>query len=313
MPTPNLPLVVLGGSDRKESDLPEGAELHPLAAYKGAALRIAGRPLVSHLIERLRASGGFGPLFIAGPARIYGGLVPGVEVIDTDADVASNLRAVIEAQRERQMEGPLAVMSCDVLPSVEELRDLRAEYERCSPCGVWFPLVRKPDDPEGLGAFGWKPTYGIRPSEGVEREKLLPGHLAVVDVSTLRIELLYRLMTAAYRTRNKPLNRRRIAMLRSASFGLLTQDALHLLAFRIPNLTWTVVVNGLGLARDLRSGQLTLKGLEQRIGRILLTAVHRRRHPENGVRFSVVDTLSLAEDIDTAEEAQAFGARLEEE
>ena len=66
-----IPITILGGSDRKRSRLPEaGRSLHPLAAYKGAALRTAGVPIALLLAERLFQSGAFAPVTIAGPARI---------------------------------------------------------------------------------------------------------------------------------------------------------------------------------------------------------------------------------------------------
>jgi hypothetical protein len=124
--------------------------------------------------------------------------------------------------------------------------------------------------------------------------------------------LLYRLLHAAYETRNRSVETRRRAMVRSALAGLLAQDLLHLATLRAPNLTWTVLRNGFGLAREVRSGELTQAGLERRIGRILLRARHRRRHPELGVRLPVLDALSLAEDVDTAEEVRALGAELDD-
>ena len=77
-------MTILGGSDRKPGTLPaSGGGLHPLATYKGVAIRVDGRPLVELLIERLRAVPGFGPLAIAGPARVYAPLGLGVPIVDT--------------------------------------------------------------------------------------------------------------------------------------------------------------------------------------------------------------------------------------
>jgi hypothetical protein len=71
-------------------------------------------------------------------------------------------------------------------------------------------------------------------------------------------------------------------------------------------------VHGFSLARELRAGELTRASLEAHVGRIVLTARHRRERPELGVRLPILDALTLAEDVDTEEEARALGARLRE-
>ena len=42
----SIPVTILGGSDRTHGPLPEGADLHSLATYKGVALRVRGEPLI---------------------------------------------------------------------------------------------------------------------------------------------------------------------------------------------------------------------------------------------------------------------------
>jgi hypothetical protein len=292
----SVPVTILGGSDRKPGVLPEsGGALHPLATYKGVAIRLGGRPLVGWLVERLRASNGFGPIAIAGPARVYEPLGLGVQVIDTDGSVAQNLRASIEAREA----GPLAVLSCDVLPSVGELAELRARYEEARPCALWFPLVRVPKDVGELGAFAWKPEYTVVLESG-ERVPILPGHLGILDPAQLRLALLYRLLDAAYRTRNHSVVSRRGAMLRTVLFSLLAQDLGRVARLRAPNLTATILGSGLRLARELRAGRLRLGELERLIGRIFL------REGSSGIHYPILDMISLAEDIDTEEEARAI-------
>ncbi len=306
-----IPLAILGGSDLKHGRAPTGSGQHTLAAYKGVELSVDGRPLVGALIERFRASAAFGPISIGGPHRLFGGLDSDVQVIDTDADVATNVRAVIDAFLARHPTGPLAIVTCDVLPTAEELAHLARRFHEGPACDVWFPLVHAPEDRLELGPFGWKPEYRVVPSAGAAAIDVLPGHLMILDPRALRLELVYRLLGAAYRTRNLPVSARRRAMLGSTLRGLLYQDLLHLLSLRIPDLTWTVVRHGSRLARALRSGNLALAALEQQLSRIVIAARQQRRHPERGVRLPIVDALTLAEDVDTDEEARALGVHFE--
>jgi hypothetical protein len=281
----SVPLTILGGSDRKAGVLPaSGGALHPLATYKGVAIRIGGRTLVAWLVERLLASKGFGPITIAGPAHVYEPLGLPARLLDTDGSVAQNLRAAIEAHES----GPLAVISCDVLPSVAELAELRGRYEEARPCALWFPLVRVPKDTGELGAFAWKPEYSVVLDSG-ESVHILPGHLGILEPASLRLALLYKLFDAAYRTRNRSLAYRRGVMLRTVLFSP-----------RSPGRTWKIVGSGLRLARELRAGRLRLSELEQLIGRIFL------HEGASGMHYPIVDMISLAEDIDTEEEARAI-------
>ena len=292
-----LPVAILGGSDRRPGPLPAASGLHPLNQYKGIALKVGGRPLVAHLVERLAAAG-FGPVSIAGPARIYAPLELAAELVDTDRDVAANLRAAVE-HHGRRGPGPMALLACDVLPTAQELarvRDLWAESPRAD---LWLPFVRFPRRPEALGAFGWKPTYHLEVA-GEGPLDILPGHLGIFDPGALRLPLLYRLLGIAYRTRNHSVAVRRAAMLRASIVSLLGRDLGGLLRLRAPTLTWTVVRSGLRLARNLRAGRLSLAELERLIGRIFL----RRGQGGTGVRLPVTDVLSLALDVDTEEEAR---------
>lgn len=299
----SVPVTILGGSDRKPGTLPEsGGALHPLATYKGVAIRVEGRPLVAWLVERLLAARGFGPVTIAGPKKVYGPLGLEARVLDTDASVAQNLRAAIEAH-EAAHAGPMAVLACDVLPSTAELVELRARYEEAAPCALWFPFVRVPEDPSRLGAFAWKPEYRVVLPSG-ESLQILPGHLGVFEPATLRLPLLYRLFDAAYRTRNHSVAYRRAVMLRMVLLSLLAQDVKRLASLQAPSRTLTILGSGLKLAHQLRVGPIRLAELERLIGRIFLRQHHADLAPERGIRYPILDMISLAEDIDTEEEAR---------
>jgi len=300
----SIPVVILGGSDRRPARLPEsGAALHPLAEYKGATIRVGGRPLVELLVERLNAAQGFGPVTITGPARVYGPLGLDAELIDSDGSVATNLRASLEARARRGE--PLALLACDVLPARAELEELRRGYE-AAPCRLWLPFVRRPADAARLGVFAWKPTYPMIPPSGGAPVPILPGHLCIFEPDALRLPLLYRLMDAAYRTRNRSLTRRRTVMIANGLVGLLGIDLALLARLRAPTRTATTVSSGLRLARRLRGGQLRVEELEQIIERIFLRQRVREIAPGQGIRFPFVDFLSLAEDVDTEEEARAL-------
>ena len=302
----SIAVTILGGSDRKPGTMPaSGGALHPLATYKGVAIQLEGRPLVAWLVERLRATRGFGPVTIAGPARVYGPLGLEARVLDTDGSVATNLRAAVEAHA-AEHSGPLAVLACDVLPSREELDELRRRYEEAVPCALWFPFVRVPPDPEQLGAFAWKPAYTVVLPDGA-RVPILPGHLGIFEPALLRLPLFYRLLDAAYRTRNHSVAYRRVVMLRMVLLSLLAQDVKRLARLRAPSRTLTVVRNGLALAREVRARRIRLEELEELLGRIFLreqagTSAERGR----GIRTPILDMIRLAEDVDTEEEARAI-------
>jgi hypothetical protein len=304
-------MIILGGSDRRPGTLPAGrADLHALGTYKGHAIQLAGRPLIRHLVERVRAAPGFGPIGVAGPARAYGGLDLGVELIDTDGTIADNLRAALahHAARAPGPPGPLALLACDVLPTPRELGELHELYARHAPCALWLPFVREPVDPGELGAFAWKPRYAIAPAAGIAPVRILPGHLAILEPTALRLPLLLRLLHAAYRSRNRGIGARRAAMLRAVLGALVARDALGLGRLRAPTLTVRVVGAGLSLARRLRAGNLDNGELERLVERILV----RRGAPADRRRVLLphTDVISLAEDIDTEEEARQVGGDL---
>ena len=133
-----VPIVILGGSDLKPARLPEEGQ-EPITGYKGVDLQIGGRPLVAELIERLEESGAFDPVFIAGPAEIYGPVRGKARLIDTDGRFGDNIRCSIETVRADLGPGPMAFITCDVLPEAETLRELMANQDSHI-CDIWFPL-----------------------------------------------------------------------------------------------------------------------------------------------------------------------------
>ena len=281
-----------------------GEGKHPLRGYKGVDLRIGGRSLITLLIERLKACPEFDPIWIAGPSRIYCQAETAAPVIDTDSTFAGNIRVALEALFKAHPPGPVAVTTCDILPDPAELYALLSDYHRQGDCDVWFPLIRAPKEPERLRAFAWKPDYRIVPEAGAVPVRVLPSHLVVADPAALRLNFIYRLLELAYRTRNRPIAVRRSSMTSRVIFSLLYQDLIHLLTLRLPTLTWSVLTNGLRMASRLKAGTILRSELEEAIRNVVVKTRHRKRFPERGVRFPILEGLTLAQDIDTEEEAQ---------
>jgi len=308
-----LPIVILGGSDRRPVRLPDrGRDKHPLSGYKGVDVRIGDRSLVETVIDRIERSGRFHPINVVGPQSIYAPLRPRCGLIDSDGSFGDNIRIALRTLRERHPGRPIAIITCDVLPDVDTLRTLMDDYHAHAPCDIWFPMILAPDDRGALGASAWKPAYRIVPREGEEAVKVLPGHLAVVDPAGLRKKFVYRVIQLSYRTRNRPIEHRGSVLVRGVVLELLYQDLLHLLTLNAPTLTWSALRIGIGGVRELRDGRVTRARLEERMRSILITSRHRRRYPHRRVRFPIVEGLSLALDIDTEEEARAAGGQVEE-
>ena len=304
------PLVVLAGSDSRPGRLTdEGRGYRALDGYKSAFLRIGGQPLVGCILDRLSASARFSDLYVAGPAKVYSGLVSGARLVDCNGRLEGNLRTAFEAVREDHPHGPIAFLAGDVLPEVETLRTTMDRYFDEAPCDVFFPLAEAPDDPAMLGPSSWKPRYRIRRDEHSEPSTILPGHLIIVDPDALRIGLVYRLLALSYRTRNRPIGERSYTMFRGVLMHALREDLRQIFTLGLPNLTAAVVADGAAVAMGLKSGNMTCERLERAARRVMVSYGHRRRYPRRQVRLPILaDSLSLARDFDTEEEARAVGA-----
>lgn len=305
METQRVPLVILGGSDRRPGRLPEsGSDKHPLACYKGAFLRYRGEPLAAVLVQRAAATGIFDPVVIAGPRRIYDGIASDAEILDTDGTFGENIQASLEAVRARQPGRPVAFLACDVLPGAETLRDLMQRHARDWPCDFWFPLVRVPHEPDSLGSSRWKPTYRLVEQPGQDPTGILPGHLIVVDPEALKLRFMYRLFQQTYRLRNMPIVPRRRALLLTLLAVILREDLESLLALRVPDVIWSVLASALPASGKLRRGELSVRGLEVTLRHLFVRYEHRRRYPDRRVMIPLIDELAMAVDIDTEEEAR---------
>lgn len=303
-----MPIIILGGSDRRPADLPEGASAGTsLSGFKGADVRIHGEPLVRHVERRIRASEAFGPIYLAGPARVYRSICPEVELVDTNADFGTNIERAMGVVEARHPDQPVAFITCDILPTATTLSAMAQDYLRAAPCDLWFAVVRVPDDFAGLGASAWKPRYRLVPTSGEAAAETLGGHLVFVQPGSLRLGFLTRLFRHAYATRNRGLAYRRTVVVRKMISSLIAEDLRRLVRLRRPDVTWTTLRFGVWGASKLGQGTMTLAQLERVLANML---IDRDLVREKGVRVRVpmVDHLSLALDIDTEEEAHARGA-----
>jgi len=305
-----LPLVILAGSDPHPAELPEsGAGLHPLKGYKGMDLKIKGLPLIDLLLECLQASGHFNPIFIAGPKKLYGAARHGAVVIDTDLNFGKNIEQSVTAVRASCGSGLMALITCDILPKVNELHRLMDDYYQNTPLDFWFPVILAPEKPQQIGASFWKPRYRVVPEPGKPARTLLPGHLIVVDTDALRLPLVYRTFDLAYRTRNRPILYRLGLIVSHIFLGLVVRDIRNVMTLRLPTLTYTVIYNGIALALRLRKGVITSDELADRLHNIFVMYRHRRCYPNRKGRLPLMHGLSFAKDIDTEEEAQEITDR----
>ncbi len=286
---------------------PAGRSKHPLAGIKGVDVKIGGRPLIELVIERIRGVGDFDPIYVAGPGAAYRSLPDGIS-IDTDGGFGRNIQVATETVRRLHGDGPLGFVTCDIVPEPDELKTVVEDYRRHAPLEFFFPMIVAPRDPDRLGASKWKPQYHVQPETGDEPVPVLPSHLVICDSAALRWQFVYRLMDLGYRTRNRPILYRRSYMIRRLLWMMLIQDLIHILNLRLPTFTWDTALSGARAARRLKERVIDQSELELALRRMFIRRRHRRSHPGKGVRMPVVEAMSLARDIDTQEEAVAFGA-----
>ena len=310
-----IPLIVLAGSDPEPARLPEkGSRFHALRGAKALNVKVAEKPIIDLLLERLRASGHFAPIFIAGPASLLGNEHGGAQVIDTNGTFGENLQAGVEHFMNSHPEGPLAFTTCDILPELDELDRVVTDFHAHWPIDFWFPVIQAPPD-AGLGASSWKPRYQMIPEGQQQPESMLPGHLVIVDPWAFRLPLIYRSFQLAYQTRNTAVMPRLWRILSGVLVGLLGADLRNLVQLRLPMNTITAVWHGIALGLELR-GVARQEQLEKRLRGIFVSHRHRRRNPHLGGRIPLMEALSLAKDIDTQEEAdearRRFSHRIKE-
>lgn len=299
-----LPLIVLAGHDARPAALPEsGADKHPLVGLKGLDVRFGDQPLIDVLLERVRACGAFGPIYIAGPAHAYGARRGEARVIDTEGSFGHNIRVAVAEVTRLHPDSPIALTTCDIVPEVRDLRLAMDDYAAAAPVDFWFPMIAAPKDPGELGASAWKPQYRVVPEPDAPAVSILPGHLLIVQPEICRVPLVLRAFDLAYRTRNRPIGYRLLHIVSGVLGSLIAADARRLLRLQPPVLTVLVLYHSVALAQRLRSGRATAEVLGHHARALFVEHRHRRRHPERKGRFTVLQAVSLAKDIDTEEEA----------
>ncbi len=305
MTTTKMPLIILGGRDRKVTTLPEGGrDKKVLRGYKAVDLEIAGRRLIDILVGRVRESGLFDPIYIAGPSAIYADLMDQVEMIETDGSLGQNLAACVEAMAREQPNRQVMFTTCDILPDPQELTSVLEDFRAHQPLDYWMAQIRVPEDLSQLGESSWKPKYYIQPPGEPAPVRVLPGHLLAVDPGLADTDLILRFFEGLYSTRNRPISARYVVIARQVLLKLFADDLRNLANLRWPSRTASVVVNCLVMARKLAAGMAEQRELEDRLRRIFIKPAHFKAHPKLRGRVTVIEGLSLAKDIDTEEEAR---------
>ncbi|MEM7166410.1 MAG: hypothetical protein AAF581_13170 [Planctomycetota bacterium] len=309
-----IPIVILGGSGGHPTQLPRaGGGYHPLTGYKGVDLRIQGRALISHLVDRIIGSGAFGPIYVAGPERVYGSGGDSTVVIDTDGGLGDNVRAAVRHTQAQHPDTAVAFIACDVLPTSAELAQLADQYRNATATPLWFPLVAVAK--EDLGAFAWKPGYKFRvePSAHILDEKqtsitVFPGHLVIAEPPQLRMAFFYRLAAAVYAARNRSIVAKSRILITRLLPALIWEDLKGIFRGQAPTYAYRMLRTGIKVTRPMRDGQLTLQEAADALS--ALTVIDPAQNP---VQLPTIDLISFAEDIDTTEEAHELGAATREE
>lgn len=306
-----IPILVLGGSDPEAGRVPEGCDAgEMLAGYKGA-YRVGGRCLVAELIDRIRRSERFEDPILVAPRRVFEREVD-CELVDVDGPLAATLNRVIEVLETRFSTSlaPVALCTCDILPTPEEIRQLLQQcYEPARECMLWWELVES--DPAELGASAWKPSYPIRPEPGQPVKNLYPGHLVILRPNSLRAWLVTHVLHMAYRYRNWNARTRHVRMVLHGLRRLVAHDVRNLLVLKAPVLSVSVPYVGMRTYRKLRRGVLTLREFERSVARTLLHREFQGAANGRPVVFSIARILSFAKDIDTQAELAEVAAQAE--
>jgi len=306
-----LPLVILGGSDRRAAALPEAAAgKHPLTGYKGVDVRLGGRPLVEVVADRFRASGAFDPVYLAGPEVVYRDLGLPVTVIPTDGSFGRNVKVAMDRVRALHPGARIGFTTCDIVPDAADLARAAERLGAEPAADVWFPLIRVAEGNAGLGASAWKPSYRVRVGQGDETVRILPGHLVVVRPEAIRWDFFDRLLDEGYGTRNRGVLLRRTQMIRRLLGAVGSAEFRSLKAGVAPTLTLALLRIALWGARGLAAGKLSPETLERLTDPLFVDPAHRRAHPQGGFRLPILDAPSLALDIDTEEEAKERGVEV---
>lgn len=301
--TEPIPILILAGSDQRRG--PVHPDLHAddmLSGFKGAIPLPWGKCVAAELVDRLRNSGRFADPLLLGPRSVYENLVD-CEIVDVEGTLVETMQCAQRCISTRfPNEAPVAVSACDILPTPDEINKLLEDsYDAHSDCSFWWQMITA--EPEELGASSWKPRYGIQSEPGAPPQTAYPGHLVIYRPKALRTDLLIRLLSLAYRYRNRPLRKRVLPMLMRGVGMLAMQDLRNLAIGQLPVLTLSIPWHVLRAYSEFRRQSLEVSGLERHLGRVLL---HRRfRRDKRAVVVALSRTVSFAQDIDSQGELNA--------
>ena len=303
--TAPVPLIILGGRGRPSAGLPTGAGgQRILQGYKAAELRVAGRPLIEELVERLRATGGFDPIYLVGPSQVYEACsLEDVRLIDIDSDFGRNIRAATTRVMSEVDRQPVAYATADILPEADDLERALADFRQSSPTDFWMLECREPSNLDALGTSSWKPRYTIQGDGDDAPVPILPGHLVIADPWAVRLDMIYDILELAYQSRNLPIAQRRRAIALKIVAVLFRSDLTELRHARLPTVTFDTLWSGSRFVAQLRRG-IHHHEMASLLRRVFIDRRHRKRYPDRHGRVAVLDCLSLARDIDTEEEAR---------
>ncbi|VVB53579.1 Uncharacterised protein [uncultured archaeon] len=278
----NIPVVVLAGSNARFSQTQKVHGEGTLeGVYKGAEVSFLGRPLILQLIRVLEESGCFSDVLVAGPRRVYGGLV-GSEIIDVDGSVGSNIRGVCDFMSGRYGEqSPFALIYYDVMPKVDEIKAYMDAVGPFLGCGLVIGVVDA-----DLVSFD-KRGYRII-MEGVVRD-FCHSNLLVFKPGALDIELIGDIFDAVYP--------RRTMGLRGNAWKMT--PALLKRVFRV---SFSEGVSGVIKAHSiLRRYERAGVGVSELEGLLTALLVKQEYRSKSGVHIEPGPYPSLVEDMDTVE------------
>ena len=298
-----IPIFILAGSDSAPGPVPAGLEpSRILRGFKGALELSVGHCLVQELVNRIRKTELFGDPILFGPRRIYRDAVD-CTIIDVEGNLTATLSAVrSELLRQRDYNQPVAFVTCDVLPTAEEIRNL---LEGCyfpfqSSC-LWGQFVMA--KPSAMGASAWKPSYRLRPNARSEACTMYPGHLLIARPAGIRIRLMNHLLQLAYQHRNLRLLNRPLPIFLRGIGQLVAQDVRNLLRGQVPVLAFSIPWHALAGFIQYQRGALSVEDFSRHAMKVL---VHRDFQIHGGsssaVVFSTTAIKSFAKDSDTQDE-----------
>jgi hypothetical protein len=298
------PLMILAGGAQEDEAVP--GESDRIVGPKGITIRLGGRPLIDVVVERFAATGSFDPILVCGPADRYGEKRGAAIVVDTNLDFAGNIRAGLAAIPKDIEPGPVFFASCDVIPEVEELQRVMADYYAHLPCDFWYPQVRVPADKSELGSSAYKRTYRIIPDGEKKAVETLPGHLVAIDPECVRTDLFLLGFELAYRSRTRHVAIRFLIIFGGGLLQIVLADIRALLSGRLPYHLLEIFYHGFRLSYGLARASIDQSGVAYRAGSTFSKRSHRKRYPDRGGRIPLVEALSLARDIDTESEAVEY-------